>query len=521
MELDSLPEQWDLVVIGGGITGAGILREAVRAGLKTLLVEKRDFASGTSSRSSKLVHGGLRYLKQGKLFLTKASVEERCRLLNEAPGLVEPLGFLWPLYAGQRPGKTAMSLGLTLYDMLSGRKQHEFLDPARFALMAPHIRQEGLKGGFRFTDAQVDDARLVQRLINEAQAAGGTAVNYVSAVQIKRRRGRRAKEVVGVEVEDTDTQKTRSFSCRAVINATGWWAETIHPSPNPKRHLRPLRGSHLVFPYHKLPVAQAITFIHPGDGRPVFAIPWEGVVLLGTTDVDHREDVYTVPSMSRQERDYLLEAARSVFPFLDLSAADCMATFAGVRPVLSSGKKDPSKESREHVVWVNKGLVTVTGGKLTTFRRLAADALRAVAPFLTRTLNLNLSAPVFESVPQAPPRENRGLSPETWRRLYGRYGRAAEELVKGSKEKDLETAPGTHTLFAELPWAAANESVRHLPDLLLRRTRLGILTPQGAREHLPRVRSLCQPVLGWDDEHWEKEEADYLDLWNRAYSCPT
>ncbi|MFH2098701.1 MAG: glycerol-3-phosphate dehydrogenase/oxidase, partial [Pseudomonadota bacterium] len=488
--------------------------------LKTLLVEKGDFASGTSSRSSKLVHGGLRYLKQGKVFLTRDSVKERCRLLAEAPGLVEPLGFLWPLYKGQSPSKAALGLGLAMYDVLAGERQHAYYDQARFALMAPHIRQEGLKGGFRFQDAQVDDARMVVRLILEAVAAGGSAINYTAAVQVKRRGGRSGKEVVGLEIEDAETHESRTLDCRAVINATGWWAETIQPSPNPKRHLRPLRGSHLIFPYHKLPVAQAVSFIHPADGRPVFAIPWEGAVLLGTTDVDHREDVYTVPSINREERDYLMEAVRAVFPSLDITHSDCIASLAGVRPVLSSGKKDPSKESREHVVWVNKGLVTVTGGKLTTFRLLARDALTAVAPFLTQSLRLTPHAPAFEVVPHAPPRENRGLSPEVWRRLYGRYGKAAEALAAGAAAGDLEPVPGTHTLFAELPHAAGNESVRHLADLLLRRTRLGILTPKGGEEFLPRIRALCQDPLGWDDERWDKEEADYLALWKKAYSLP-
>ena len=239
MDMDSISKEWDLIVIGGGITGAGILREAVRYGLRTLLLEKNDFAWGTSSKSSKLVHGGLRYLKQGRFLLTHAAVKEREALLREAPGLVEPIEFLVPVFSGQSPGKWALETGLTMYDIIAGKKQHRYNDKAGFSGLIPGIREDGLTGGFSFFDARSDDTRLVMRLIIDAVAHGGWALNYTQAAQILRNdKGR----LTGVRARDTETGRARDLTACAVINATGAWVETIHASPKKGYHLRPLRG---------------------------------------------------------------------------------------------------------------------------------------------------------------------------------------------------------------------------------------------------------------------------------------
>ncbi|MBE9546228.1 MAG: glycerol-3-phosphate dehydrogenase/oxidase [Proteobacteria bacterium] len=516
MDIKDLPENWDIVIVGGGITGAGIFREAVRMGLKVLLVERMDYAWGTSSRSSKLVHGGLRYLGEGQILMTKACVEERERLLNEAPGLVELLGFLMPVYKDQKPGKKILNAGLALYDLMAREKRHKFYGAHEFSMMAPHIKQEGLIGGFRFFDAQVDDARLVLRLINEGVESGGCALNYTSVIEIRRNeRG----EVIGVVVEDTETQLRKTLSAAAVINATGPQAEELHPSPEPKRHIRPLRGSHLVFPSWVLPVAQAMCFVHPRDNRMVFVIPWEGAVLFGTTDVDHMGDISEEPAITEEEITYLMEGLRTFFPSLDISLDNCISTFAGIRPVLSEGEAAPSEESRDHVVWEDKGLVTITGGKLTTFRRLAWDALKAVRPFLPSDQVPGKNDPVFSVVPERP-KEDYGLSLHMWERLYGRYGKAAEELVAMASPDDLTPIPGTCTLWAEIPFAAKHEQVRHLADLLLRRVRIGLLTPWGGKEYIDRIKKICQSVLPWDDRRWNEEIDMYMSLWMRSYALP-
>jgi glycerol-3-phosphate dehydrogenase len=310
------------------------------------------------------------------------------------------------------------------------------------------------------------------------------------------------------------------LATRAVINATGVWAEGLHPLPEKKRHLRPLRGSHLVFPKTVLPLKCGISFSHPADHRSVFVVPWENVILVGTTDIDHDQDLFAEPAITVKEAAYLLDGIRSVFPSgRAISAGDCIATFAGVRPVLSRGKKSASKESREHVVWKDRGLVTVTGGKLTTFRCLAWDALKAARPFLPEFLENESRMPAFSLVPHAPT-EDHGLSAKTWRRLYGRYGNSATALVDAAAPDDLETIGDTAILWAELPFAARNEWVRRLPDLLLRRVRLGLLTPGGGRPYLERIQKLCEPVLLWGPERWGLEIQAYLDLWQRAYKMP-
>lgn len=516
MNLKDIPDKWDLIIIGGGITGAGVFREAARMGLSVILIEQRDFAWGTSSRSSKLVHGGLRYLKEGHFKMTKIAVEERERLLKEAPGLVEPLGFLLPIYEDQRPGKRTIQVGLSLYDIMARERQHHYYEREKFKQMVPHINSSGLKGGFEFLDAQVDDSRLVLRLINEAAASGACALNYVAVNRINRND---AGQVVGVNVSDVETLENRTFWSPAVINATGSWAEKLHPSPEPLRHLRPLRGSHLVFPAEALPLTKGFSFIHPADKRAVFVVPWEGAVLVGTTDLDHTENLSVEPTITEEEVIYLMRGVQAMFPALAISLQDCLCAFAGIRPVLSEGKLKPSEESREHVVWISDGLITVTGGKLTTFRRLAMDALKAAKPYLPPDTSLNRKAPAFDEVPQKPPL-GYGLTPPIWRRLYGRYGMAAETIVRKAKPRDLSIVPGTHTLWAELPYVAQNEQIRHLTDLLLRRVRIGLLTPEGGKAYLKRIRKLCQNVLPWDRRRWKKEINTYLEHWLYAHALP-
>ncbi len=518
MNLNDLKQNWDLIVIGGGITGAGILREAVRLGLNPLLLEQNDFTWGTSSRSSKLVHGGLRYLEQGRLLLTRASVIEREHLLQDAPGLVEPLKFLVPVFYNQKPSRLAMGIGLGLYDLIALKRSHKYYQKDAFSRLAPGIRRIGLLGGYSFYDAQVDDCRLVLRLLGEAVAAGGTALNYTRASAILRDN---SGNIAGVKIRDTESGITRELTTRAVINATGVWADRLHPSPKKNLHLRPLRGSHLVFPKTVLPLTCGISFNHVADHRSVFAVPWENVVLVGTTDIDHDQNLSAEPAITVKEAAYLLEGIRFLFSFRRaISAQDCIATFAGIRPVLSRGKKPASEESREHVVWKDRGLVTVTGGKLTTFRRLAWDALKAVRPFLPECSENRVRMPAFSLVPCAPI-EDRGLSSGTWRRLFGRYGNGAVEMVRQAAPGDLKTIGDTAVLWAELPFLAKHEWVHHLSDLLLRRVRLGLLTPYGGRPYLKRIQTLCKPALSWGPERWEAEIQSYLDLWQQVHKLPT
>jgi glycerol-3-phosphate dehydrogenase len=510
-----LDEEWDLLVVGGGVTGAGILREATRAGLRALLVEQQDFGWGTSSRSSKLVHGGLRYLTEGKVMLTRTSVRERERLLRAASGLVEPLGFLLVTHEGDFPGRWTYQAGLSVYDLLALKWSHRRYDADEFRMLAPHVAHSRLNGGFRYKDAQTDDARLVLRVIFEALGEGGAALNYAGVTELVREAGR----VVGAVVRDEPTGRQATVRARAVVNATGAWADDLRGQVGAPSRIRPLRGSHLVFPAWRFPIAQALGFLHPEDNRPVFVFPWEGVTLVGTTDLDHEAPLDEEPRISPEEVAYLMAGVQSEFPSLNLTLDDVVTTFAGVRPVVGSGKDDPSQESRDHVVWEESGLLTVTGGKMTTFRCIALDALKALRPRLPE-MALDDGAPAFDPVEGALPEEAGGLSPRQRRRLLGRYGREASALVRGAQEGELMPIPGTKTLWAELRWGARAEGVAHLDDLILRRTRLGLLLPRGGMDLLPEVRELCQAELGWSDARWEAEVEAYRELWESSYSLP-
>ncbi len=513
-----LEREWDLLIIGGGITGAGILLEASRRGLKALLVEQRDFAWGTSSRSSKLVHGGLRYLKEGKFGLTRESVHERQNLMHEAPGLVEPQCFAFADYAGKKPGRRMFSLGLTIYDLMAGKRERHYFALDEFLLMAPNIKRAGLRGGMLYTDAKTDDARLVLRVLQEAQQHGGVALNYVAARTLLRDAG---GKVCGAVLQDGASDASYRVNARLVISATGAWADGLRGQTGAAPKLRPLRGSHLVLPAWRLPLAQAISLMHPQDGRPVFAFPWEGVTLVGTTDVDHGADMQLEAAITRPEVDYLMAALQAQFPGSNFADNDILATYAGVRPVIDSGQSDPSKEGRDHAVWLDDGLLTVTGGKLTTFRVIALDALKHAAPLLPGWHASLQAKPIFGPVPvPALGLSGKRLTPQQRQRLLGRHGAQAQALIEAAQESELGAIPGTETAWAELRWAARAEAVQHLEDLLLRRTRLGLQLRGGGIEQFERIRAICQPELGWSDARWYAEQAAYQCLWNTHYSLP-
>jgi glycerol-3-phosphate dehydrogenase len=505
-------EKWDVVVVGGGITGAGILAEAARIGLKALLVEAKDFASGTSSRSTKLVHGGLRYLREGQIRVTRESVVERERLMKEAQGLVEPLGFLFTTFDGDKMPGWMIGIGLAMYDTLAGKWAHQKQDKSALLNRVPPLDGSSVKGGYHYFDAQTDDARLVLRVMREAVLRGGTAMNYARAVDVLRTSDGKVR---GVAVEDVSglRKRTVEVEARVVINATGAWADDLRVKVGAPKRLRPIRGSHLVIPAARLPLSQAISMFHPKDGRAVFAIPWEGVTIVGTTDVDHHEDMWGEPRISSKEIEYVLQSIQHAFPKQEVTAKDIRATWSGVRGVINTGASDPSKESREHALWQEDGLLTVTGGKLTTFRLMALETLRAAKKQLPEAKRIKrdriLDAAGFDSLPA-------DMDPVLRDRLLGRHGTSAGAVL-GLQEK-AEKVADTWVLWSELRFAARDEAVVHLDDLLLRRARLGLLAKNGGMDEIGRIRAVAQPELGWDDARWAKEEAAYRKMWSEHYA---
>ena len=550
----------DILVVGGGIAGAGVALEAARRGLAVMLVEARDFAWGSSSRSSKLVHGGLRYLREGAFGLTRESVRERGRLLQDAPGLVEPQRFLMGHYEGRSPSRRTMAMGLGVYDAMAGQRTRSFHTPAQVRVLAPHMDHERLLGASSYLDAKTDDARLVMRVLQEAQQHGARVFNR-AAVKSLLRAGDADMPLASLSAEGGAAVKpgtvagariqgagfTGDVRARCVVNATGFWADGLRRGLGTPM-LRPLRGSHLVFPLWKLPVAQTVSLYHPRDGRPVFATPWEGVALVGTTDLDHHDDPDIEPSITARETAYLVEAVRHAFPRLGLGAADAICSFAGVRPVVDdrAGGGDPSKAPREHVVRDEHGLITVTGGKLTTFRVNALDALRHAVPYLAAAsqrggfgttvvagdapgddawaamsaedFDYRAADPIFAPQPDAP--ELLALPHGLRSRLIGRHGQHARALLRESARSDLEVVPGTNTPWAELHWALRHEQVRFLDDLLLRRTRLGLLLPDGAAALLPRLEPVAREALGWSAGEWRDQRERYVRIIDSSYSVP-
>lgn len=506
-------ETFDLVVVGGGITGVGVAREAARRGIRTLVLEQVDFAWGTSSRSSKMVHGGLRYIAKGDVKLTRDALRERERLIREAPYLIERLGYWFGHREGKFPGPRAFGILCAIYDRLAGIRDRRFVPRDEVLAEFAGFSADGLLGSTRYTDSVTDDARLVLRALDEAVADGAVALSYVRVEGLVRH----GDSVVGVSAIDTESGRRFEVRARAVVNATGAWADRLREPITGESKVRPLRGSHLVLARTRLPVREAIVFQHADDARPVFIFPWEGCTVVGTTDLDHRQDPSEEARITGEELDYLLRGANAQFPAARLVEGDVVSTFSGVRPVVASGRGlDPSQERREHAVWDDHGLVTVTGGKLTTFRLIALDVLRAAAPHLGRGIEDD-GAPVYRpfdlGVGGRLPLPLRG-------RILGRYGFRSTEFLDAMPADELVPIGGTSTLVADLRWAARHERVVHLDDLLLRRTRLGNLVPRGAAEFVATIRAAVAGELGWDEARWSSEWDRYAAIVERSYGVP-
>ncbi len=534
-------QAWDMIIIGGGITGAGILREAARRGLKALLVEQRDFAWGTSSRSSKMVHGGLRYLGMGDISLTRHSLHERERLLKEVPGLVERMGYYFTLRKKSSPPRWGVKGLLWLYDRIAGIRDHHSAGKQELTQQFPGIDQSELKGSFYYTDAVTDDSRLVLRVLQEAVAAGGSAINYVRVNTLIKSDSDHVQAVSLENVQSTNTQsdetqssETLEVKAPVIINATGAWADRLRNQLNPEKRVRPLRGSHIVVPLTKLPVSCALTLMHPTDNRAMFIFPWQGRSVIGTTDLDHPQELDIEASISQQEIDYLLEATASLFPATELHESNIISTWAGVRPVIGSDKKHsqkiknastaPSKERRDHAVWTDRNLITVSGGKLTTFRLIALDVLNAAKAFLPSATLQATDQPDDDRVFAKVTTRAATLLPENpqlGQQLLNRYGERATMLVQSTAADELQPIADTDFCLAECRWALREEAVEHLDDLLLRRTRLGLLLHQGGAELFTALQQLCQQELSWSEQRWQSELSRYQALWRNHYFLPT
>jgi glycerol-3-phosphate dehydrogenase len=515
-------DSFDLAVMGGGITGAGVALDAASRGYSVALVERADYAAGTSSRSSKLVHGGLRYLQSFDLGLVREALRERSLMVTLAPHLVRPLPMLVPAFEGRRPDRLT-GVGLNMYDAMSWRRgrdedeewspdRHRTIDGDAAIALAPALSDRAPTSAYLFYDCQTDDARLVLSVLGEAERFGAVCVNGCEATALVECSGRAA----GLLVRDGAGGAEFELTAANVINATGVWADQLRPDELYREEevpqIRPSRGTHVVLDRRSLHVDAGV-IVPAGEGRAIFALPWLDRTLVGTTDNDYEGSLDHVPP-GDEDVAYLLDAVNEFFG-TSLGPPDLSGAYAGVRPLISGGdaKKSVDISRRAELFETSSGLVTITGGKLTTWRRMAKMAVDRIAEregreAPCRTHEIPLGAPV---VAAALP-EVEGVDDDTREHLARRYGHAAVEVlgrVSEAPELARRLSPGLPDIAAEAAQAAAHEQARSLSDVLLRRTRLGLLDARGlaadAAEGPRRAAQAMAPELGWDESRVESE----------------
>lgn len=497
--LGKQPEPWDVLVIGGGATGLGAAVEAASRGYRTLLLERADFASGTSSRSTKLVHGGVRYLEQFNVTLVLDALRERGHMLRNAPHLVHDLSFIVPAYS--YASLPYYGLGLKLYERLSGKLsfgRSHLLPRARVAELLPGLRSEGLRGGVLYHDGQFDDARYAISLLRTLQDLGGTAVNYCEVAEILHSAGR----INGVVARDRETGDTFHLAAKAVINATGVFAEGVLALDDADAPplLALSQGSHVVLPHSFMPAKNALMIPKTADGRVLFAIPWHGATIVGTTD-----EPVTRPSAEPRamgvEKKFLLDHIERYMGRRP-KASEILSVWSGLRPLVRQGSGKTSQLSRDHSVLVSRsGLVTVVGGKWTTYRRMGQDAIdracevAALPQSPSRTLDLKLHGWTHS---------DEGATSE-WERVYGSDLPLLRALSRDNPQMEEPLHPRLPFRIREVVWAVRHEMARTVEDVLARRTRALFLDAQAAIEAAPTVARVMAQELT-QSATWEAKE---------------
>ncbi len=522
---------WDVVIVGGGIVGSGALLDAVSRGMRAALIEQDDIAAGTSSRSSRLIHGGLRYLEQFRFGLVREALAERSRILHLAPHLVRLEPLLFPIYGIPFLSKAFYDTGLTMYDVLGARRDggwHRRLSKADTLEIAPTLRHEGLRGGLLYHDGVEDDARYTLAVARTAVTDGGLAVTRVRAT------GLRTSDAYGtleaVRAQDLMTGSKFEIRTRAVVDATGVWAaEPDHAFGSGSLRILPSRGAHLVVPRERIPNRHGLTIRVPG--KIVFLVPWPDHWLIGTTDAPY-EGVSAHPAADGWEVDLLLETVNTTMD-VDLRREDIVGTYAGLRPLIAPSGGSTVKASREHRVTVEKnGVVRISGGKYTTYRVMALDVIDAVLgreaakarPSQTADRRLVGAADTdalariaaeLETLPALA-----AVGSEAAERLVSRHGTEAPGVASLGAELDLirPLVTGRPFLEAEVTWAARHEIALSLDDMLARRTRLAQELPDRGAAIAPRVAELLGTELGWGETRKAREVEAYLEMARREYS---
>lgn len=483
-------EEYDVVIIGGGITGAGIALDASQRGMKVALVEMKDFAQGTSSRSTKLVHGGLRYLKQAQIKVVAETGKERAIVYENGPHVTTPEWMLLPMHKGGTFGKFTTNLGLTAYDRLAGVKKYErkkMLSKKQTLNKEPLVKKDGLKGGGYYVEYRTDDARLTIEVMKRAEENGAEILNHTKSTDFIYDS---KSKVRGIEVQDQLTGEMYEINAKKVINAAGPWVDEVRKKDYTRnnKQLRLTKGVHVVIDQSKFPLRQAVYFDTEKDGRMIFAIPREGKAYVGTTDTFYDNDK-TKPLTTQEDRDYLIDAINYMFPDVNVKDEDIESTWAGVRPLILEDGKDPSEISRKDEIWEGKsGLLTIAGGKLTGYRHMALEIVDLLAKRLKQEYKLTFAecktkhTPIsggdvggsanFESFVERKVEEGKaiGLQADVAKRLASKYGSNVDKLfniAQIAQDKDLNLPL---ELYVELVYSVQNEMVFKPTDFLIRRS---------------------------------------------------
>ena len=483
-------KEFDVVVIGGGITGAGIALDATQRGMKVALVEMQDFAQGTSSRSTKLVHGGLRYLKQAQIKVVAETGKERAIVYENGPHVTTPEWMLLPMHKGGTFGKFTTNIGLTMYDRLAGVKRHErkkMLSKQATLNKEPLVKKDGLKGGGYYVEYRTDDARLTIEVMKRAAEKGAEVINHTKSTDFVYDA---KNKVSGIKVKDMLTGEEYQINAKKVINAAGPWVDEVRKKDYTRnnKQLRLTKGVHVVIDQSKFPLSQAVYFDTEKDGRMIFAIPREGKAYVGTTDTFYNNEK-TKPLTNQEDRDYLIDAINYMFPDVHVTDADIESTWAGVRPLILEDGKDPSEISRKDEIWEGKsGLLTIAGGKLTGYRHMALEIVDLLAKRLKQEYSLKFAdsktknTPIsggdvggsknFENYVNRKVQEGKalGLSTDVAHNLASKYGSNVDKLfaiAQLTNEKDLNMPL---ELYVQLVYSVQNEMVYKPTDFLIRRT---------------------------------------------------
>ncbi|CAG9621773.1 glycerol-3-phosphate dehydrogenase/oxidase [Sutcliffiella rhizosphaerae] len=517
-------ETYDVLVIGGGITGSGIALDAATRGMKTAVVEMQDFAAGTSSRSTKLVHGGLRYLKQLEVKMVAEVGKERAIVYENGPHVTTPEWMLLPIQKGGTFGKLSTSLGLRVYDFLANVKKSErrkMLNAEETLQREPLLNRRGLKGGGLYVEYRTDDARLTIEVLKEAVKHGAEAVNYVKVEELLYENNK----VIGVKVVDQLTEKGHYIYAKKIVNAAGPWVDSLREMDGSKKgkHLQLTKGIHLVFDQSKFPLKQAIYF-DTEDKRMIFAIPRDGKTYVGTTDTVYKDDMEN-PRMTKEDKEYVLGAVAYMFPSLTIKEADIESSWTGLRPLIFEEGKSASEISRKDEVWVSEsGLITIAGGKLTGYRKMAEMVVNLINNQLVKESGKNYGGSKTKNMPisggdvggsknfqsflhhQVKEGMNSGFTNNQAQKLASMYGSNVVKLFKLGKENEEKAVKLGVPLdvYVQVLYAIREEMAATINDFFIRRTGALFFHIEWVEKWKEKVLHIMTSELVWSSEQKEK-----------------